>query len=362
MGVQACADPRRRVRAPAEGPPRRPPRALRRLDRRAAGRQRGVRRDPRLPPRAGVPARARGGPDRRCRRRSSARSSALDAPARRRSSARACARPTGSTRARSTLVPDGDLAAALALRLRRANTHVGLGELRLASDELRSVADGARDLDLDPISVRGTRLARQRGAGSRAARRRRRRLSPRPKNSPGGSATAGSRSGRRSSRRGRRTGSPARSTGRPASCASRSSSSTGEGDVALEIQGLLRLAMMLMNAAQLDEGEEALQRCVDLAASLGSVRDAARAEHMLGMIRLLPRRSEGGRGVPGAGAGLARAHRRRPLPDPEPPRAQPAALARGRTWPTPRSTCARRIRSRSSTAATSRRRSAACSS
>ena len=191
-----------------------------------------------------------------------------------------------------TLVPDGDLATALELRLRRANTHVGLGELRLASDELQSVADRARDLDLDPIRCEALVLfgnvAWKQGGAAQAetALAEAEELAWRIGN-------------RRLAIRASFESAWAENwfTGEIDGPAGKLRKSlelvTGEGDVALEIQGLLRLAMMLMNAAQLDEGEEALQRCVDLAASLGSVRDAARAEHMLGMIRYYRRDLKG---------------------------------------------------------------------
>jgi class 3 adenylate cyclase/tetratricopeptide (TPR) repeat protein len=191
-----------------------------------------------------------------------------------------------------TLVPETDLATALELRLRRANTHVGLGELRLASDELQSVAEGARDLDLDPIRCEALVLfgnvAWKQGGAAQAEtalaeaeelawRIGNRRLAIRASFEAAwadnwfGGEVEGPVDKLRTSLK----------------------LATAEGDVALEIQGLLRLAMMLMNAARLDEGEETLLRCIDLAASLGSVRDAARAEHMLGMVKYYRRDLKG---------------------------------------------------------------------
>ncbi len=191
-----------------------------------------------------------------------------------------------------TLVPDGDLATALELRLRRANTHVGLGELRLASDELQSVADRARELDLEPIRCEalvlfGNVAWKQGGAAqAEAALAEAEELAWRIDN-------------RRLAVRASFEAAWAENwfsgevDGPVAKLRTSLELARREGDVALEIQGLLRLAMMHMNAAQLDDGEEALQRCVDLAASLGSVRDAARAEHMLGMVRYYRRDLKG---------------------------------------------------------------------
>jgi tetratricopeptide (TPR) repeat protein len=190
------------------------------------------------------------------------------------------------------LVPEDELATVLGLRLRRANTHVGLGELRLASDELRSVASTARELDLDSIRCEALVLfgnvAWKQGSAAQADsalaeaeelawRIGNRRLAIRASFEAAWTVNWF---------RGEIEG-PAERLRRSLELA------TEEGDVALEIQGLLRLAMMLMNAARLNDGEEALERCVELAARLGSVRDAARAEHMLGMIRYYRRDLKG---------------------------------------------------------------------
>ena len=57
-----------------------------------------------------------------------------------------------------------------------------------------------------------------------------------------------------------------------------------DADLPLRVHGLLRIGMLLMNVARLQEAEEPLTQCAELAAELGSVRDAARAEHNLGRI------------------------------------------------------------------------------
>jgi tetratricopeptide (TPR) repeat protein len=58
-----------------------------------------------------------------------------------------------------------------------------------------------------------------------------------------------------------------------------------EGELTLRIGGLLRLGMALVNVARLGEAEEHLTQCAELAGELGSVRDAARATHILGVIK-----------------------------------------------------------------------------
>ena len=191
-----------------------------------------------------------------------------------------------------TLVPDGDLATALGLRLRRANTHLGLGDLRLASDELRSVASAARDLDLDSIRCEALVLfgnvAWKQGSAAQAetALAEAEELAWRIGNRRIAIRASFESAWAHNWFSGEIDG-PVAKLRRTVELA------TAEGDVALEIQGLLRLSMMLLNAARLDEGEETLLRCIDLAASLGSVRDAARAEHMLGMVKYYRRDLKG---------------------------------------------------------------------
>jgi len=183
-----------------------------------------------------------------------------------------------------TLVSEDDPATALGLRLRRANTYAGLGELRLASDELQAVVDGTRELDLD--SVRCEALVLFGNLGWKQ-----------------GSAAQAETALTEAEELAWRIGNPRLAIrasfeaawadnwftgeveGPTAKLRKSLELATAEGDVAVEIQGLLRLSMMLLNAARLDEGEETLRRCVDLAGGLGSVRDAARAEHMMGMIK-----------------------------------------------------------------------------
>ncbi len=55
-------------------------------------------------------------------------------------------------------------------------------------------------------------------------------------------------------------------------------------DRALRIGGHMRLGSMLFNAGRLSEAESHLRSCVELAAELGSRRDAARATCMLGIL------------------------------------------------------------------------------
>ena len=59
-----------------------------------------------------------------------------------------------------------------------------------------------------------------------------------------------------------------------------------EDDLGLRIGGQLRLGMMLVNRARLEEAEAPLSLCAALASELGSVRNAARATHQLGLIKL----------------------------------------------------------------------------
>jgi class 3 adenylate cyclase/tetratricopeptide (TPR) repeat protein len=56
-------------------------------------------------------------------------------------------------------------------------------------------------------------------------------------------------------------------------------------DLALRIEGHMRLGSMLVNSGRLAEADEHLSRCVQLAAGIGSFRDEARATSMLGFVK-----------------------------------------------------------------------------
>ena len=56
-------------------------------------------------------------------------------------------------------------------------------------------------------------------------------------------------------------------------------------DLALRIEGHMRLGSMLVNSGHLAAADEHLSRCVDLAAGVGSFRDEARATSMLGFVK-----------------------------------------------------------------------------
>jgi tetratricopeptide (TPR) repeat protein len=57
------------------------------------------------------------------------------------------------------------------------------------------------------------------------------------------------------------------------------------GDMALCIEGHLRLGFHHFNTGRIAEAERELQRCTELAAELGSLRDQARAAFLLGLVR-----------------------------------------------------------------------------
>ena len=183
-----------------------------------------------------------------------------------------------------TLVREDDLATALQLRLRRARALVGLGELRAAGDELATVVDEARDLGLEATwceaLVAFGNVAWKQGGAAQAERALTEaeglawRIGNRHLAIKASFESAWAKNWFDGEVEG-----PVEKLRTSLALAAT------EGDVALEIEGLLRLAMMLMNVARLDEGEETLIRCSDLAARLGSVRDAARSEHMMGMIK-----------------------------------------------------------------------------
>jgi class 3 adenylate cyclase/tetratricopeptide (TPR) repeat protein len=56
-------------------------------------------------------------------------------------------------------------------------------------------------------------------------------------------------------------------------------------DLALRIEGHMRLGSMLVNSGRLAAADEHLSRCVELAAGVGSFRDEARATSMLGFVK-----------------------------------------------------------------------------
>jgi tetratricopeptide (TPR) repeat protein len=56
-------------------------------------------------------------------------------------------------------------------------------------------------------------------------------------------------------------------------------------DLALRIEGHMRLGSMLVNSGRLAQADEHLTRCVELAAGVGSFRDEARATSMLGFVK-----------------------------------------------------------------------------
>ena len=181
------------------------------------------------------------------------------------------------------LTPDDELPTLLDLRLRRARALVGLGELRSAAEELESVAGESGELGLDALRCEalvtlGNVVAKQGQAAyaqtlladaeELAHRLADRRLTIRASLESawweaffgGGGET-------------------------PIAKLKASLELTEADELTLQIEGLLRIGMTLINDSRLDDAEQALVRCAELAADLGSVRDAARANHMLGMIR-----------------------------------------------------------------------------
>jgi len=56
-------------------------------------------------------------------------------------------------------------------------------------------------------------------------------------------------------------------------------------ELALRIEGHMRLGSMLVNSGRLEAADEHLSRCVQLAAGVGSFRDEARATSMLGFVK-----------------------------------------------------------------------------
>ena len=56
-------------------------------------------------------------------------------------------------------------------------------------------------------------------------------------------------------------------------------------DRALQVEGHLRLAFLLVNKGELARAEEALERCLATAAETGSVRDDAQATYLLGLVK-----------------------------------------------------------------------------
>ena len=190
------------------------------------------------------------------------------------------------------LVPEDDHAAALGLRLRAARAYVGLGQLGEAGKELKDVVEEAGRFDFDSIRcdallTLGNVAWKQGGAAEAehalaeaealAWRIDNRRLA----------IKAAFESAWAENWFGGEVEGPVKKLRASLTLAA------AEGDISIEIEGLLRLAMMLLNAARLDEAEETLLRCVDIAATLGSVRDGARAEHMLGMVKYYRRDLEG---------------------------------------------------------------------
>jgi class 3 adenylate cyclase/tetratricopeptide (TPR) repeat protein len=192
------------------------------------------------------------------------------------------------------LVRDEDLTKAVELRLRAARALVGLGDLRGAGEELERVVREAGELQLDAVRCEalvalGNMTAKQ-GSGTRArellieaehlaARLGDRRLEIRAVFE---SAFWAAWFGRDID------ASLAKATEAVAL-------SEAEGESVLGIEGFLRIGAMFANIARLVDAEEALTRCSELAADLGSVRDAARAETMLGLIRYYKRDLEGSR-------------------------------------------------------------------
>ena len=181
------------------------------------------------------------------------------------------------------LIPVDELPTLLDLRLRRARASVGLGELRTAEEELKSVAGGAGELGLDALRCEalvtlGNVVAKQ-GQAARAQTL-----------LADAEDLAQSLGDRRLTIRASLESAwwEAFFGGGEAPIAKlRSALELAEADreLMLQIEGLLRIGMSLINDSRLDDAEGALVRCAELAADLGSVRDAARANHMLGMIR-----------------------------------------------------------------------------
>jgi len=192
------------------------------------------------------------------------------------------------------LVPEDDPATELDLRLRSARTLVGLGDLRTAGDELDIVVRRSEEMQRDAIRCEalvtlGNVTAKQ-GSGRRArellieAERLAGRLGDRRLEIRAAFEAAfwdawfG------------RDIDASLARAREAVALSET-----EGESVLGIEGFLRIGAMFANIARLVDAEEALTRCTELAADLGSVRDAARAETMLGLIRYYKRDLAGAR-------------------------------------------------------------------
>jgi class 3 adenylate cyclase/tetratricopeptide (TPR) repeat protein len=183
------------------------------------------------------------------------------------------------------LVADDDQTRRTELLLRRAHTLVGLGELRSARDQLEGITEtadvlGRSDLRCDGLIALGNIAGRQ-GRSAEASEL----LSAAEKlaeglNDPRLRIRAAYEAAWWDAYFAGDVDSAVEKLTRTLALAE------AEGDLALRIGGHLRLGMLLVNVARLEEAEPVLAHCADLAGELGSVRDAARVTHQLGLIRL----------------------------------------------------------------------------
>ena len=190
------------------------------------------------------------------------------------------------------LVPAENRATAVELRLRDARALVGLGDLRTAEDELERVIGESEELGLAATRCEAlialANVTVKQGAASRArdlldeAEQLAERLDDRRL-----AIRAAFESAWWDAWFGGEFEGPVERLRETVAL------SDAEGESVLGIEGFLRIGVMLANVARLGDAEEALTRCAELAGDLGSVRDAARAEHMLGLIRYYKRDLEG---------------------------------------------------------------------
>ena len=189
------------------------------------------------------------------------------------------------------LVSPQDFATTLDLRFRAARALVGLGELRAAGEELEHVVRHAEELQLETTWCEALialgNVARRQGEATRAhvlltdAVRLAERLDDRKltiRASLEAAWWAAWFGGE--------------VDGSIEKLQTTLAVAEEDGDDSVQIEVLLRMGMMLINAARLAEAEKALVKCTELSTELGSVRDGARATHMLGMVRYYRRELE----------------------------------------------------------------------
>src|SRR5215212_2152765 len=177
------------------------------------------------------------------------------------------------------LAPEDAEETRLELRLLLARTSIALGELDEAADELRVVAEAAaagRRLDLrcDAL-IWLANIAGKRGQA--------REVGPYIQQAQGLASAIGDR--RLMIRAGFESAQWESWFGGPVAQIQESIAlAAEEGDLALQIEGNMRVGVLLFNAARLVEAAAPFERCLALAQEMGSVRYSARATYALGVL------------------------------------------------------------------------------